>query len=153
MGATTLAIPLVPGTAVAATPEQVDGAKGSVTHRLDSHRTRGERVVHAAAEQYGKPYQWGGSGPATFDCSGLTQYVYRQFGVNLPHNSAAQYQVVDHVAKSDMRKGDLVFVYDSGGIHHVGIYAGGNEMWAAPKTGDIVHRQEIWTDRFVVGRP
>jgi cell wall-associated NlpC family hydrolase len=110
-------------------------------------------VVDAAAEQYGKPYQWGGEGPVTFDCSGLTKYVYDNFGVDLPHNSSAQYDAVRHVSKSDMRRGDLVFIYDEGGIFHVGIYAGGDRMWAASKTGDIVRKQEIWTDSFVVGRP
>ena len=67
--------------------------------------------------------------------------------------TAAQYQVVDHVARSDMRLGDLVFFYDDGGIYHVGIYAGGDQMWAASQTGDYVRKQAIYTDRYVVGRP
>jgi cell wall-associated NlpC family hydrolase len=110
-------------------------------------------VVQAAAQEYGHPYQWGGEGPLTFDCSGLTKYVYKQFGVQLPHNAAEQYQVVRHVAKSDMRLGDLVFIYDRHGIFHVGIYAGRNEMWAATHTGDIVRKEQIWTEKYVVGRP
>jgi cell wall-associated NlpC family hydrolase len=88
-----------------------------------------------------------------FDCSGLTKYVYKQFGVKLPHNSAAQYHVVDHVAKSNMRRGDLVFIYDEDGIFHVGIYAGHHQMWAATHTGDMVRKEKIWTENFVVGRP
>jgi cell wall-associated NlpC family hydrolase len=96
---------------------------------------------------------YGGSGPVVFDCSGLTKYVYNKVGVKLPHNSAAQYKVVDHVAKSDMRRGDLVFIYDEDGIFHVGIYAGSHKMWAATHTGDMVRKEKIWTENFVVGRP
>jgi len=145
---------LVPGAAAAAPAVPlVEPPAGPVASSDRSGQTRGERVVDAASEHYLKPYQWGGEGPLTFDCSGLTKYVYNEFGVDLPHNSAAQYRVVDHVAKSDKRLGDLIFIYDEGGIFHVGIYAGGDQMWAATKTGDVVRKQEIWTDSYVVGRP
>jgi len=153
LGATTLVFPLAPTIATAATPAPtVVGSPG--TSRSDgSQDSRGERVVHAASQEWGHPYAYGGDGPVVFDCSGLTKYVYQKFGVQLPHNAAAQYQVVDHVAKSDMRLGDLVFFYDDSGIYHVGIYAGGNQMWAASHTGDYVRKQPIYTDQFVVGRP
>ena len=155
VGAATLVLPLAPGAAFADT----QGAAPKLPSPPDlpgqhqSHQSRGDRVVQAASEEYGHPYMWGAEGPVAFDCSGLTKYVYKQFGVQLPHNSAAQYDAVRHVSKSDMRRGDLVFIYDEGGIFHVGIYAGGDQMWAATHTGDIVRKQEIWTDRYVVGRP
>ncbi|HWL98530.1 MAG TPA: C40 family peptidase [Nocardioidaceae bacterium] len=113
----------------------------------------GARVVRAAAEERGEPYKYGADGPVSFDCSGLTQHVYAQFGVELPHNSAAQYRAVEHVAKADMRRGDMLFFHDQGGIYHVGIYAGGKQMWAAENPGEDVRKHDIWTDRFVVGRP
>lgn len=154
VGATALGVSLAPGVAVAdTTAPEMPAPTGPVATSDRSHQTRGERVVDAASEHFGKPYQWGGEGPITFDCSGLTKYVYREFGARLPHNSAAQYRVVDHVAKSDKRLGDLIFIYDADGIFHVGIYAGGDQMWAATKTGDVVRKQEIWTDSYVVGRP
>jgi cell wall-associated NlpC family hydrolase len=112
----------------------------------------GMRVVGTAAEEFGHPYRYGADGPAAFDCSGLTQHVFQQFGVHLPHNSAAQYRVVEHVPKSQMRLGDLVFVYDADGIYHVGIYAGGDRMWAASNPGEVVRKHDIWTDKFLVGR-
>jgi cell wall-associated NlpC family hydrolase len=126
---------------------------GPHVHPPGQHETRGGRVVHTASEQWGRPYVYGAEGPVAFDCSGLTKYVYKQHGVTLPHNAAMQYGVVDHVAKSNMRLGDLVFFYDESGIYHVGIFAGGDQMWAAGNTGDYVRKQEIYTDRFVVGRP
>lgn len=154
IGLTGLVLPTTAGIAAADSP--VPGGTpqpGWLVPSQGSHQTRGERIRDAAAQEYGHPYMWGADGPVAFDCSGLTKYVYGKFGVHLPHNSAAQYQVVDHVAKSDMRVGDLVFIYDEDGIFHVGIYAGGDQMWAASHTGDVVRKQEIWTDSFVVGRP
>jgi cell wall-associated NlpC family hydrolase len=152
-GTATLVLPMAPSIASTATPMAGVVHSSGTTRSDGSHDSRGERVVHAASEEWGHPYVYGGDGPLVFDCSGLTKYVYKQFGVHLPHNSAAQYQVVEHVSKSNMHLGDLVFFYDGSGIYHVGIYAGGDQMWAASHTGDYVRKQEIWTDKFVVGRP
>ena len=113
----------------------------------------GVRVVRAAAEESGHPYKYGAEGPLAFDCSGLTQHVYERFGVSLPRTSAAQYRAVDHVPKSDLRLGDLVFYYNRAGVYHVGIYAGDKDIWAAGSPGEVVRKHHIWTDRFLVGRP
>ena len=112
----------------------------------------GTRIVRAAAAESGHPYRYGADGPLAFDCSGLTQQVFQRFGVSLPHNSAAQYRAVDHVPKADVRRGDLVFYYNDGGIYHVGIYAGDKTMWAAGSPGEVVRKHHLWTDRFLVGR-
>jgi len=139
----------------AASPDSSTAPAPSDTTPRDRGATQvpGARVVRAAAEERGDPYKYGADGPGSFDCSGFTKYVYAQFGVELPHNAAAQYRVVDHVAKADMRRGDLVFFHDQNGIYHVGIYAGGKQMWAAENPREDVRKQHIWTDRFVVGRP
>jgi cell wall-associated NlpC family hydrolase len=76
-----------------------------------------------AVAQVGKPYIYGGNGPAGYDCSGLTRAAYLQVGVALPHSSSAQYRLGQPVAEADLRPGDLVFYYS--GISHVGIYVGG----------------------------
>jgi cell wall-associated NlpC family hydrolase len=125
----------------------------TIPHDRGAAQVPGARVVRAAAEERGEPYKYGAEGPVAFDCSGLTKHVYAQFGVELPHNSAAQYRAVDHVAKADMRRGDLLFFHDQDGIYHVGIYAGGKQMWAAENPGEDVRKHDIWTERFVVGRP
>jgi cell wall-associated NlpC family hydrolase len=121
--------------------------------QVPSAQVAGAQVVRAAAGEHGEPYKYGANGPESFDCSGLTQHVYAQFGVELPHNSAAQYRAVDHVAKAEMRRGDLVFFHNQDGIYHVGIYAGDKQVWAAQNPGEDVRKHPIWTDRFVVGRP
>lgn len=126
---------------------------GSAPQDPGAAQVAGAQVVRAAAEERGEPYKYGADGPASFDCSGLTQHVYAQFGVELPHNSAAQYRAVEHVAKADMRRGDLLFFHNQDGIYHVGIYAGGQQMWAAQNPGEDVRKHDIWTDRFLVGRP
>ncbi len=114
---------------------------------------RGERAVRIAAAQAGKPYRYGATGPDAFDCSGLTLYVYRSLGVSLPRTAQEQYDAVPHVPRSQVRDGDLVFFGGSGGISHVGIYAGHGTMWdASNSNGRVVHRA-IWTSDYLVGRP
>jgi hypothetical protein len=112
-----------------------------------------DAVLSEAARHQGKPYRYGATGPDSFDCSGFTGFVYRQFGVHLPRTSDQQYNALPKVANSDKQPGDLVFTYNSGGIYHVGIYAGNNRMWAAPSTGDHVRVQTIWTSQYKVARP
>ena len=97
---------------------------------------RARIAVAEAYKQLGKPYRWGASGPDSFDCSGLTMWVWGKAGVALPHSSRAQYGYGRHVSKSELRPGDLVF-YGSP-IHHVGIYVGNGQYIAAPHTGDVV---------------
>ena len=82
-------------------------------------------VVRRALGYLGTRYRYGASGARGFDCSGFTSYIYRQHGINLPHNSAAQYRVGKPVSRSELRPGDLVFFRTRGSrISHVGIYIG-----------------------------
>jgi cell wall-associated NlpC family hydrolase len=92
----------------------------------------------AIAERYiGVPYVWGGNKPTTgFDCSGLTQFVYAQLGVWLPHNAAAQFLAYQRLDPSQLQPGDLVFFEPKAdGPGHVAIYAGGDRIVEAPHTG------------------
>lgn len=113
----------------------------------------GQLVLDTASRYYGTPYLWGATGPDSFDCSGFVGYVYRQFGVSLPRVSGDIYNAIPHVSQDQKEIGDLIFTYDSGGIYHVGIYAGGDQMWAATHSGDIVRPQTMWSSSYVVGRP
>jgi cell wall-associated NlpC family hydrolase len=111
-----------------------------------------EIVLAKARAQLGKPYVYGSAGPNSFDCSGLTQFVYAAAGIALPHNAAAQYDTVRHVAMKDIRPGDLVF-YGHGGIGHVGLYVGGGKMIHAPYTGTNVQVAPLQSDLVGAGRP
>lgn len=84
-------------------------------------------VIAKARQFLGTPYVWGGTSPLGFDCSGFVQYVFKQFGVNLPRVSYQQSRSAKKVDKGEMQAGDLVFFdYSSRnpGADHVGIYIG-----------------------------
>ena len=115
--------------------------------------TQGDEAVAYASRFAGVPYVYGGSTPAGFDCSGFTSYVYRHVGVELPRTSGAQYDALPRVAQGDRLPGDLLFFFSGGRVSHVAIYAGNNEMWAAPSTGDVVKKQAVYTSSYSVGRP
>jgi cell wall-associated NlpC family hydrolase len=114
--------------------------------------TFGTNVVNEASRHAGKPYQWGAVGPDRFDCSGFTMYVFSRFGKSLPHNSGMQYNSVRHIAKADKKVGDLIFTYNSNGIHHVAIYAGNGYIWHSPHSGAVVNKSQMWSSSYYVGR-
>lgn len=104
--------------------------------------SKGQEIVNFAKRYLGCKYVYGGSGPSTFDCSGFTMYVYKQFGINLSHSARAQSKNGSYVAKGDLQPGDLVFFKDyetMDGIGHCGIYIGeGNFIHASSGTGYCV---------------
>ncbi len=86
------------------------------------------RIVAIAKAHLGDRYRAGHTGPHSFDCSGLARYVVQKaIGRSLPHSSRAQFRVVAHISRSQLRAGDLVFFFRNG-AHHVGIYIGGGRM-------------------------
>ncbi|MEU7640420.1 MULTISPECIES: C40 family peptidase [unclassified Streptomyces] len=110
------------------------------------------KALRIAASKQGSPYKWGAQGPDSFDCSGLTLYSYRRAGRALPRTAAQQYRRTQHVARSSRRSGDLVFFHSGSGIYHVGIYAGGDRIWHAPKAGAVVRLERIWSRAVWYGR-
>lgn len=92
-------------------------------------------ALMAEAEKYiGYPYVWGGSNPNTsFDCSGFVCWSMTTSGVWNVGRTSAQglFNLCTPVSASNARPGDLIFfkgTYDTPGISHVGIYAGGGKM-------------------------
>lgn len=94
-------------------------------------------ALQFAYAQIGKPYRYGGEGPGSWDCSGLTQAAWRAAGVTLPRTAAAQWAwgASRRVPLDQLQPGDLIFSY---GLGHVGMYAGNGQMVHAPRTGDVV---------------
>ena len=89
--------------------------------------TGGEAASYAM-QFLGNPYAWGGSSLTNgADCSGFVMSVYSNYGVSLPHNSAAQSAYGTSVAASEAQPGDLFF-YGKGRISHVGIYIGNGQI-------------------------
>lgn len=99
-------------------------------------------VVNKAYQYLGIRYVWGGSTPNGFDCSGLTQYVYRSQGVNIPRVASAQANVGSYVSIANAQAGDLLY-FGNSSITHVGIYIGNNKMIHAPRPGKNVEIVDI----------
>jgi cell wall-associated NlpC family hydrolase len=109
-------------------------------------------VVAAAAAQSGKPYVYAAAGPNAFDCSGLTMFVFAQFGVKLPHNADAQKSYGTPVSAADAAPGDLIVFLDGGYGYHAGIYAGGGMMYDAPNSGSTVGLHQIYSSNVIFRR-
>ncbi|MFF5722243.1 C40 family peptidase [[Kitasatospora] papulosa] len=102
---------------------------------------RGLAALMAARQALGRPYVWGASGPAGFDCSGLMQWAYAQAGVALPRTSQAQRYAGRMVPLSQARPGDLV-AYRAD-ASHIGMYAGNGQVIHAPYPGAPVRYDPV----------
>lgn len=101
----------------------------------------GNAIVDYAYQFLGCDYVYGATGPSTFDCSGFTQYVFRNAaGVSLPRTTYEQINVGTPVSYNDLQPGDLVFPHTG----HVGIYVGNGQMIHAPSTGDVVKVSSVY---------
>ncbi|MFD9518785.1 C40 family peptidase [Streptomyces sp. NPDC059979] len=98
-------------------------------------------IVNFARAQVGKAYVRGGTGPSSFDCSGLVQAAYRQAGISLPRMSQAQSSAGTSVSLNALQPGDILYWGSKGSAYHVAIYVGGGKFVGAqnPSTG-IVER-------------
>jgi cell wall-associated NlpC family hydrolase len=95
----------------------------------------------------GIPYVWGGTSKSGFDCSGLTQYVYRHFGKGIQRTADAQFLEFRPVSHAHAWRGDLVFFHvdsdPNSYVYHVGVYEGGDDMVAATTSGGTVEWQSF----------
>ena len=123
----------------------IDVANAAVASRPNRGNTTvsatGNSIVDYAYQFLGTPYVWAGTSPSGFDCSGFTQYVFRNAaGVSLPRTTYEQINVGTPVAYSDLQPGDLVFPHTG----HVGIYVGNGQMIHAPSTGDVIKVSSVY---------
>lgn len=113
-----------------------------------------QAIVREAFKHLGKPYVWGAKGPNTFDCSGLTYYVYmKATGHYIGGWTGEQQYAGTQIPVSQAQSGDLVFWGPSSGVtHHVGIYIGNGQFIHAPQPGDKVRVTSIsdFTPDFAV---
>jgi peptidoglycan DL-endopeptidase CwlO len=104
-------------------------------------------AIEFALREVGKPYVWGGTGPNTYDCSGLTLRAFQAAGINLPRVSRQQFYAGGQVPIEQAQPGDLLFYAtdptDPATIHHVTIYLGNDQMVEAPYTGEDVRVRPV----------
>ncbi len=120
--------------------------------------TSTSKIASTASSRIGSSYVYGATGPNRFDCSGLTQWSYRQNGVYIPRTAASQYSYTKRVSWSNLKAGDLVFfsgTTNKSGITHVGIYVGGGQFVHAGTPATGVRRDSLnssyWRYHFVSG--
>ncbi|MEK0099755.1 NlpC/P60 family protein [Streptomyces sp. A475] len=104
--------------------------------------TRGAAALNAAATQLGKPYVSGGTGPNSYDCSGLTQWSYGQAGVGITRTTYTQQNDGPKIGMSQLKPGDLVFFNN---LAHVALYAGTGQVLHAPHPGAVVRYESMST--------
>ncbi|GFZ26798.1 C40 family peptidase [Lactobacillus corticis] len=105
--------------------------------------TKRNRIVKWANKQVGKRYVWGATGPFSFDCSGLTQYVYKKaVHKNITRTTYSQVYRGRTVSRKHLKKGDLLFWGSKYAPYHVGIYVGGGKYVhaATPSQGVVKQR-------------
>ena len=118
----------------------------------------GNSVAEFAKQYIGYNYVYGGSGPTVFDCSGFTMYVFKQFGISLPHNAVTQSNYGVYVSKENLVPGDLVIFndYSNTSIGHAAIYIGDGRIVHAANSNRGVTTDTILSGyydiRFVEGR-
>jgi len=105
------------------------------------------QALKEALTRIGDPYVWAAAGPTAFDCSGLVVWSYAQVGVHLQHFTGDLWNEGEHVSRSELQPGDLVFFFAS--ISHVGIYLGNGLMVDAPTAGQNVQIQAVYWSAFV----
>ncbi|MFF1691489.1 MULTISPECIES: NlpC/P60 family protein [unclassified Streptomyces] len=103
---------------------------------------RGAAALNAAATQLGKAYVSGGTGPNSYDCSGLTQWSYAQAGVSITRTTYTQQNDGPKIGMSQLKPGDLVFFNN---LAHVGLYAGNGQVLHAPHPGAVVRYESMST--------
>lgn len=122
----------------------------SITTTSQETSAFGMKIVTEAKNHFGKSYEWGATGPDTFDCSGFTQYVMKQVGVSIERTADDQlHEFSSWIKLNNLQPGDIMYFREQGSsvnsttATHCGIYSGNNKWIHAPETGDVVKEVEL----------
>jgi len=152
----TLAGPVLSGTARAATLSSQQKTAQATKATTKAPLAWNMAAAALARELIGDRYVWGGTSPAGFDCSGLTQWVYRHAGHGkiIDRTADAQFREFRQISRAAVRPGDLVFFHDSSSaasyVYHVGVFEGGSDMVAATTpSGGVKVESFTWAGNTV----
>jgi len=117
---------------------------------------KSKKIIQLAKQKLGRKYVWGAVGQqGTFDCSGLTKYVFAKNGINIPRTSINQSKFGKYVSRNNLKKGDLIFFDTSkrrkGYVNHVGIYLGNGKFIhasSAKKKVVITNLSKFYAKRY-----
>lgn len=121
-------------------PESEHTRRMTYTDHADALALR-HSLTALARKQLGSRYVLGGSRPGTFDCSGLTYYLFGKHDIGLHRTASQQLQDGIVVSREGVQVGDLIFFREPGTItaaSHVGIYIGNNKIIHSASAGVIV---------------
>lgn len=123
----------------------------------DSYSEESALVVAYAKSAVDVPYEFGGSGPTSFDTSGLVSYCFEESGISVPRRVSEQAEFGTEVSREDLQPGDVVFFYfeNEGEAEYVGIYIGNDTFIAARSTkGSVgeINMSGYYDERFVCAR-
>ncbi|EGT4205728.1 cell wall hydrolase [Clostridioides difficile] len=126
------------------TTYQVQNNNNANTSTNNSSKT--DKLINLAKSKLGCKYVYGATGPNTFDCSGFTQWCYKQIGIKIPRTVATQSKAgsaVDLKDRSKWKAGDLLCRVGGGSSNHVMMYIGNGQMIHSPQTGDVVKIESV----------
>ena len=117
----------------------------------------GYALAGTALSLRGTPYRNGGADPTGFDCSGLTQFVFAQYGLSLPREVREQYRMGKSVKPNNLAPGDILFFSTTDpGPSHVAIAIGGDQFVHAPSSTGVVRVERLsssyWSPRYLGAR-
>ena len=145
--AVAFSVPMAGVAQAALLPGHHMGGAAQAAHHRSRYQSFNQRAATYAKSLEGAPYVYGGTSPSGFDCSGLTQYVYRHLGKRIQRTAEEQFLQFRRISKARAQGGDLVFFHASSDpnsyVYHVGVYEGGTDMVAATTYGGGVEWQSF----------
>ncbi|MEU6375224.1 NlpC/P60 family protein [Streptomyces sp. NPDC046909] len=140
---------------MAADQDREDAAAGTSDSPASYNGPAGGRAktaIEFAYAQLGKPYEWGSTGPNSYDCSGLVGAAWRSAGVSLPRTVQQMYDAGRKVSQADLQPGDIIYWYNDS--QHNGIYIGGGKAIHAPRTGKNIEITQVsYMPFYAASRP
>ena len=138
-------------TGVEPSPEALGGSSSNSGSAESTGKVTGDQIVAKAKQYLGVPYEWGGTDPSGFDCSGFVYYVFRSLGLSISRTQATMYKQGNPISKDELKPGDLVFFQNTykEGISHVGIYVGDGQFIHSPSSGKVVSYADLYSNYYI----